>query len=304
MMKEGGKGFLLGLLIILIIGNSSACDVCGSAAGAANMGILPQFYKNFIGLQFFTRTFQSRHPVLGSAESTLTNERFQTIEFRGRFHINKRIQWFVLMPYHINKQQEDDLQTTISGLGDLTTFANYNLFDDSDQPNKVWKHNLQVGGGLKLPFGRFNTLNKSNVLNPYIQTGSGSVDFIADVIYTVRRRQLGFNTTAFYKYNTINTNDYRFGNRLTATAQLFYLTTWKGVTILPSLGLNYEFAEKDIRNSFTVMQSGGMSSLMVWGLDLYLDNLTVGIGCQLPIYQNNTLSTSGNRLTTTILFNF
>lgn len=282
----------------------NACDVCGCSMGGTNLGILPQFHKNFIGLHYFYRGFSSEHAMLGTETKSTSKELFQTAEIRGRFHLNKKIQLFVLAPININKQTENNITSSFAGLGDITTFANYSIYNNGDSLLKKWKHNIQTGGGIKLPTGSYKKLDENEILNPNIQMGTGSFDILFDIIYTVRYKKWGLNNTAFYRFNTTNSNKFKFGNRYTFTSSFFYWANIKGYSLLPSIGVNYDIANKDIHNSFAFDQSGGSSFFITNGLDFYYKKYTLGINFQFPVLQTNTITQSKTKISATLLYNF
>ena len=292
------------LMALFINQKAKSCDVCCCSMGGTNLGILPQFHKNFIGLHYFNRGFSSEHTILGTETKSISRELFQTTELRGRFHLNKKIQLFVLLPFNINRQTENNVTSTFAGLGDVTTFANYSIYNNEDSLSKKWKHNLQLGGGIKLPTGSYKKLDESKILNPNIQTGTGSFDILIDAIYTVRYKKWGLNNTAFYRFNTTNSNDFKFGNRFTIASSFFYWANIKGYSLLPSAGINYEKADKDLHNSFIVDQSGGSSLFTTFGLDFYYHSFTFGVNYQLPVYQDNLITQSKLKCGATLLYNF
>jgi hypothetical protein len=280
------------LLTFLLFSNlqTKACDVCGCSMGGTNFGILPQFHKNFAGLYYYYRNFQSIQSFTGTELHKSSSETFQTIEFRTRLNLTKKIQLFVLAPINSNGQIENDLTTTFNGLGDITTFANYSLYNNGDIALNKWKHNLQLGGGIKLPTGSYNHKNSENIINPNIQLGTGSIDPLIDAIYTVRYKKWGLNNNVFYRFNNLNSNQFAFGNRLTISSNFFYWANIKGYSLLPSVGINFDNAEKDVHNSFLVSQSGGKSLFSTLGIDFYYHSFTFGTNCQLPVFQQNKIT--------------
>jgi hypothetical protein len=294
-------------LILLMTFSSvklSACDVCGCSMGGTTMGILPQFHKNFVGLHYYYRDFASEHVSLLTNEKTVSIEKFQTYELRGRFHLGKRIQLFVLAPVHVNQQLENNVLSKFNGIGDVSSFANYSIFNNADSLKSKWKHNLQAGGGIKLPTGKYKRLDQNQILNPNIQTGTGSFDLILDAIYTVRLNKFGLNNTAFYRINTTNSNDFKFGDRFTLTSSLFYWAKIKDHSLLPSLGVNIDHAKSDVHNSFRVDDSGGASVFMTAGIDFYIKKIMLAANFQLPMYQDSPITQSKLKFGATFLYNF
>src|SRR5690606_27918783 len=99
------------------------------------------------------------------------------------------------------------------------------------------KHNLMAGGGIKLATGNYQNSSEGELLNPNLQLGSGSYDFLANIIYTIRYNKIGINTDVTYKYNTENKNHFKFGNKIGASARLFTILKIKECAIMPNAGL-------------------------------------------------------------------
>ena len=281
---------------------TNACDVCGSAMGGTSLGILPQYHKHFIGMQYAQRNFTSAHTILGQSETSYSTERFKTLELRGRFYLGKKIQLFILAPLQANAQTENGITTKINGLADVSTFATYTILQNAGKG--LWKHQLQVGGGVKLPTGSFNTLDKAGILNPNIQLGSGSLDFLVNAFYITRYKKIGWSNGMQYKINTRNANGYLFGNRYAWNSALFYWKEIKKITLLPQLGVQEEYASIDHHQQLSMGLSGGNTLSGVAGVDVYYQKITVGIGMQQPLQQTNTITNASTKFTTTILFNF
>ncbi len=87
-----------------------------------------------------------------------------------------------------------------------------------------------MGAGLKLPAGKYN-VNFKNASTPDLQEllgdvnsemGTGSLDFIANTIYTIQFKRFGISTTANYKINSSNKSDFKFGDRFTINSFAYY----------------------------------------------------------------------------------
>lgn len=296
--------FILLMILLFTAFQTFACDVCGCGMPTTSLGILPQFRKHYIGIQYSNRSFTTIHynsmPI--DILST-TKESFQTMEFRARFFINPKIQFFTMIPFNVNKQIETNQTQTIQGLGDISGLLNYNLINTGDSIAKKWKHNLQIGGGIKAATGKFNTLS-NNITNANIQVGSGSWDFLIDLIHTVRIDKFGINTNVIYKLNQPNSNLFKFGNRTNINSSVFYWANYQHYSILPNLGVAIEHAQPDAHNSFAIPKSGGLSMSVSAGIDVYLKNFTIGCFAQLPFYQGNVLVTNKSNFNCRVLRNF
>ncbi len=288
------------LLVLLFISVSfifssyqgaQACDVCGCGVGNYYFGIMPQFHKNFLGLRYRYRTFTSHVGDSQYSQSIFGNEEmFQSTEIWARFYPLPKVQILAFIPMNYNKQYENGTGIThhLQGLGDASLFINYNPVNTTSDTNTILKHNLLLGGGIKLPTGKykFDENDKINVNNANFQLGSGSVDFMLNMVYTVRYKKIGLSSDITYKMNGINNNNYRFGNRLSGGINLFYVQRIDNFTIMPSVGTYLEKAYYDHKKNVIVYQTGGTASLGSAGIDTYFKNFSIGINYQKPISQN------------------
>ena len=79
-----------------------------------------------------------------------------------------------------------------------------------------------------------------------------------NIMYDLRIQDFGVNTTASYKINTANRDDYRYGNKLSSTIQAYYKVRVKNkFTIAPNAGLAYEIAARDYDNKLLADVTGG-----------------------------------------------
>ena len=73
--------YLLSFLLVFIAIDSNACTVCGCSASNQYLGILPQFHRHFLGLQYQHREFRSEHPAHEAGHSgTVSQENFNTLQ--------------------------------------------------------------------------------------------------------------------------------------------------------------------------------------------------------------------------------
>lgn len=278
-----------------------ACDACGCGVGSYQFGILPQQAKNFVGIRYQMKTDQTA-PMHGSA----SKEVFRSTEIWGRFYPLKRVQVLALLPYNFNRQETEDKVTQVQGLGDGLVLVNYNLLNNTDSLYQKVKHNLFVGGGLKLPTGNYTNKTESGDLNPNLQLGSGSLDLVANAMYTVRYDKIGLNTNLTYKYNTVNKNDFRFGNKFGAGTVLFSVLKVKEMAIMPNAGFSTEITSKDQSYDEELTESGGHANFLTLGTELYFKRLSAGATLQKPVTQNLSEGyvETGNRFLTHLTFMF
>ncbi|MBK0403750.1 hypothetical protein I5M27_12185 [Adhaeribacter sp. BT258] len=281
--------------------NAQGCDACGCGVGSYQFGILPQQNKNFVGLRY-----QQKSDETAPKHGSQSKESFQSTEIWGRFYPLKKVQVLALLPYNFNQQKTESGTTQVQGLGDALVLVNYNLLNNTDSLYQKVKHNLFVGGGVKLPTGEFDSKIEGSEMNPNMQLGSGSFDLVANAMYTVRYDKIGLNTNVTYKYNTVNKNEFMFGNKFGAGTVLFSVLKVKEMAIMPNAGFSTEITAKDQHFGSELLESGGHANFVSAGSEFYFKNLSAGATLQKPVSQNVSEGyvKTGNRLLTHLTFMF
>jgi hypothetical protein len=275
---------------MLLLGSiaANACDVCGASSGNQGLGILPQFYRNFAGLQYQYRSFGSLHQQHETGlPQEASDEQYQTIQAWGRYGIGNTIQLFAFVPYHINTQSVAGVTSTSSGLGDVSVLAMAKLIN-STKGNTT--HLLFAGAGVKAPTGLYaGTTTRDRDGLPNMQPGTGSWDFMANANYTISHGNVGINTEAAYTFTTPNSDDYKYGNRLSTAATGFYRKKAGNWTLMPALGMKYEYTLHDYDNytrKWLNDQTGGTMVYGTAGLQVYHGRMGLQLGMDLPLAQN------------------
>ncbi len=279
----------MALALLLLYVPAPACDICGCAVGGNYMGILPQFYNNFVGLRYQYRSFRSEHPPLfGEPSGLRAEEYFQTAELWARWNPTQRVQAFAIVPFRHFTRYETGADAVITSLGDVSVIANWVVWNTGDSLQRNWKHALQIGGGIKLPTGRYNLARQGAPLHRNMQPGTGSFDVPLNAIYTVRYRRLGVNAEANYHFNTTAPDKHRFGHRLGTSLHGFYWRQVRRTTYLPSVGIVWEYAAADRLAGAPIELTGGESTWLSAGVDVFISRLALGILYQQPL--NNNIS--------------
>ena len=91
-------------------------------------------------------------------------------------------------------------------MGDATVLAFYNVLRQTPDSLISIKpeHALQIGGGVKLPTGRFDAANIEGSVNLGFQVGTGSWDYILAANYGVTHRNWGLSVILNYTVKTEN----------------------------------------------------------------------------------------------------
>jgi hypothetical protein len=266
--------------------SAAACDLCGCSNGSAFVGLLPRSGTQFVGMRYRIRTFDSHL----NSQLLKTKEEYQTLEVWGRFYPVKKLQVLTFLPYNDNQQTMlySGTKTSKSGIGDALLLAHYNVlntFLDTTNTSGLY-HNLMIGGGIKLPTGKFEYGYSDAEVNPNFQLGTGSTDFLLSAIHTIRYKKFGLNTEIGGRLSTKSNEHYRFGNRVNASITMFYTKNWGSFSIMPNVGTTIDYGFKDHKEGKLNSQTGGYSLLGSIGFQAYYRKISTGFTFQEPIAQN------------------
>ncbi len=270
--------------------NSVACDLCGCSASNQYLGILPQFYRQFIGLQYQYTSFTARQAsLMDPTEYERAYEFNNTYQLWGRYYIGERVQLFGFVPYHMNTGSDAGNAFRTTGIGDASLLANVVVIKD-DSDCKTWHKSFLAGGGIKMPTGKYTgitTLDEQGL--PNVQAGTGSWDFIVNANYTVRREKIGINADASYSLTTVNTAGYKYGNKLNIGLLAFYWFAKKNISVLPQGGVRYEYSLHDYDNyqrKWLNENSGGSIVLGTIGVQSFYKQIGAKIMYNIPVGQH------------------
>jgi hypothetical protein len=284
--------YLLALLIVIsAINNASACDWCGCASGSSGIGILPGIKKSFVAVRTsanYSTAYNEHSATTEEAKAKPHSaEESYTTELWARYNIKDRVQLFAFLPYVVNMKTEESIFEKNHGIGDAVVMANVVLFNTSDSIAKKVKHHVMAGGGVKLPTGKFGKLSPNGLLIPNMQTGTGTVDFLLNSIYTLRYSNWGVQADAAYRVNLNNKEfAYRFGNRTNAGLRAYYWHAMNNVMLMPFGGLLFEHADKDVKRSKVRDKTGGEGLYSSLGMQAFFWKMGVSANWSQPIYNN------------------
>jgi len=285
------KKLILICMIILCCTKTKACDICGCGVGDNYIGILPEFSKHIFGVRYRYNSLLTHIGAGGSTTYLTTTERYRTVEIWGGWNIGKKFRLMMSVPYSFNERINQGITKNKDGLGDISISGFYQLLNKRGMVHndKLLIQNLWIGGGVKIPTGKYVPEDKAgiNQNTNLFQLGTASVDFTINAMYDVRLQDAGINVSGSYKMNTSNKYDYSYGNKFSTAAQAYYkLRVKKLVTLAPNAGIIYETAKKDIDNKIMVDVSGGHILLGTIGLEANFKKFAVGANFQKPLSQD------------------
>ena len=278
------KKIILALLPLVVVINSMACPICGCGGGNLYFGLMPNFKSSFVGIRYNSANY---HTQLASDISQHSNNYYHSIELWGGYNISNKLRVMAFAPYYFNQQIDDDGTNNTNGIGDVSVMAQYNIWQSitSFQNNKALKQQLWIGGGLKIPTGKFkvNLSDSTTTLSDInAQLGTGSTDFILNTQYNFQYAKFGINVSANYKVNTQNNDTYKFGNRFTSNWIAYYQFGNRHLKISPNLGFGYENTNPNRLQGTKVPYSGSHLLTAIAGVELNIKGLGIGMNVQLP----------------------
>ncbi len=264
------------------------CDTCGCGGNGGSMGFGTGLNNNFVGLRYVGQKYRSRDGIFEN--SPWINENFNTAQLWGKFPISSRILVNALVPYHAhNRTFSNGSEQKISGLGDATLLAFYKVI--KPVPDSIIsikpEHSLQIGGGVKLPIGNFETVNIEGSVNPSFQLGTGSWDYLLAANYGITHRNLGFTALLNYTIKTENDTSYRFGNQWNYalnTYKTYYLSD--RVALTPQLGVGGESFERNKEFGLYIDDTGGDILFGRLGMEANYNRYALGVSGMIPIMQH------------------
>lgn len=259
------------------------CDACGCSANGGSMGFSSMFQNQFVGLRYFYQGYRSKDGIF--ANSPWVHEDFNTVQAWARIPLGRRVQLSVLLPYHFHTRQRSTGPEDISGLGDVTLIGLYQLYE-TNRDSTFLTHRLQMGGGVKMPTGKYDLANNKGSVNPGFQVGSGSWDYLLVTEYVTKHENLGLNILLSYTFKTENNKLYQFGDQFNYGATFFYLMERTHIKWVPQLGLAGEVNQGNRQYRQPVPNTAGQVLFARGGLETGWRDWSLGLNAMLPLSQD------------------
>lgn len=276
------KKIFITLFISCLAISSNACEICGCGLGNYYIGIIPHFKSKFIGLRYQFHSFRTN---MNDDHTQFSKDFYQSVEVWSGWSIGKRFQLLTFIPFNFNHQVSDEGTTNLSGVGDIAVLLNYKVLDITN--NKTTQQ-LWIGTGVKIPTGKFviepGDPDVASAANT--QRGSGSTDIMLNAMYNLKVSKWGINANTSYKINTTNKDDYKFGNKFSASSFVYYAAPAGNTIISPNLGLLYEHNEASELTNVKVDLTGGSLLQAAIGTEISFNKMAIGFNAQVPVSQN------------------
>ena len=259
------------------------CDVCGCSASGGSLGFSSMLNNNFVGVRYFYQSYTSKYGIF--ANSPWIDENFNTTQIWAKIPLTENIQITALVPYQSHERQLTAGTESINGLGDITVMASYTVYR-TQIDSAAFYNQVQLGGGLKLPTGKFNEANNSGMVNQGFQLGTGSLDFLLLAEHQVNWKNWGLNNMMNYNIKTENSKNYLFGNQFNYGSTLFYLFQSPTMTYVPQIGVSGELYDKNVQLGQVVSDTGGDVFFGKLGFEIGRNKFNFGANVMLPINQH------------------
>ena len=309
-MQTKIKKNILYYFIILSL-QTIACDFCGNYMGItpydnkSSISFLHRYrvfngYKNYQQQsQFFPNSaYKMMHGItpqdslLGKPNvySSKDFESYKIFELRLKYFLIKRLEINVFLPLVNNRSLTNDVFYSHTGFGDIS--ANTAFHCITPKADKVVRHKLIIGVGIKLPTGNFYAHDSNSDRLPFeIQAGTGSIAGFSYINYTIMTKRFGANINFNFKYNGSNIYKEQLGNSTADFASLFYKIPCKSFSFYPSIQANYEFT-KGLYVQKALEENSRINSLLIGpGLDIYYKSFSINTSWQFTVFEQIT---SGN----------
>lgn len=145
---------------------------------------------------------------------------------------------------------------------------------------------MQLGGGFKLPTGKFDEANNLGSVNPGFQVGTGSFDYLLLAEYVINKGNWGLNSMLNYTFKTENEKEYRFGDQLNYGSVLFYLIEGKSFQFVPQGGIAGEVYQGNTQHGQDIPETSGNIIFGRIGIEIGKKDFSLGVNAMLPIAQN------------------
>ncbi|HEX4850370.1 MAG TPA: transporter, partial [Puia sp.] len=118
------------------------------------------------------------------------------------------------------------------------------------------------------------------------QIGTGSTDFLLNLMHDLRINMFGINTSLTYKINTANSSGYKYGNKVMANLIGYYRFRFGGVSVSPNTGLIFEHTEANNYSNQKVQYTGGHVLSALAGVEFSYNKIAVGFNVQQALVQD------------------
>ncbi len=216
-------------------------------------------------------------------------EKHLTFQLSGIYSVSPRVSFIGMIPYSIRSGREDlnSVLSRTSGIGDVILFARYFPLEIHTMKSTFL---LSTQLGLKLPTGKSDEKTGGELIDPHLQLGTGSTDFLigTNIMYSFNRFSISANF--LYGFRNKGNTGYRFGNTLNYNLNFGYRVFQSGVgrnIVVLNAGLKGDMRGKESQDGITIDDSGGNTTYVSAGVNYFITpRLEFEFQFNQPVYYN------------------
>ncbi len=271
---------ILILLWTIVCPTAEACDACGISSNNIGAGLLTNYRSNFLGFSWQQSVFTN-----ANSEDNELKDDFQVVTLSARYHFTDRWKINLRLPYKHNVRTLNNSTTKIHGLSDISVLGNYTLINGKSLFKKSMLY-LEIGGGLKIPNGKYNSTITDRELPENFNIGNGSLGFIGNTNLVITKNQGGVVWRNSYQHNLKSNSGYRFGSQVNSQLLFFIEKKIKKINVVPNMGISGEWTSADqFANGNSAHGTGGKGAYIAGGLQVKFKTWLIGSTYQLPFVQ-------------------
>ena len=161
-----------------------------------------------------------------------------------------------LFPYVYRSVDSDVGDVASAGIGDLTLVGKWRLHRSTGER---LSNNFAILAGLEFPTGSTSERDGGARLPVPLQPGSGSWDPFLGAAGTLERERWKLNAVAFYQWNTVGAQEYKFGDELVvdlSAGNRFWIERYPGPSMSASMGLRWLHTFRSYQDGDPVASTG------------------------------------------------
>lgn len=258
------------------------CDACGCAAGSGYSGFETMLNPQFVGFRYLAQYYKAKENAFVSEANR--NQYFNSIMLWARIPIAEKVELYASLPYHFHNRETNFGNENISGIGDATVMGIYTLLNK--QTEKMNRHQLNFGGGIKIPLGKFDEVSASGT-NPSFQLGTGSWDVLMALNYRFESGKSAVMLGLDYTLKGENEKKYAFGDQFNYSAAYHHYFVRKENFILTGrTGFQGEIYQANKQFGETLNRTSGDALYGKAGFELGYKKWSMGSELMLPVVSN------------------
>jgi len=260
------------------------CDYC-----MCSLGVTPLDFSGK-GIRIDPRYLLIDRTVNNGNSSPSTDGHYEehiTLQFSGIYSVSKKVSFLASVPYSVRSGRDDYSSPIVhtTGIGDIMISGRYTAMEKHIHNSTLM---LAFQGGIKLPTGKSSEMQNGELIDPHLQIGTGSTDFILGTNFLFAKNRFALSANVLYGIKTKGRTGYRFGNDMNYDLASRYRVYQSGIgrnMIFLNAGFYGEFKERESMDDAVIDNSGGNTLYISGGIDYFLSpSVLFGLQLQKPVY--------------------